>query len=57
MGAVLTNSSYDVNIPTNTRLFQIIAPDMGYISRVVLKPLSELDDTARGEGGFGSTGK
>ena len=56
MGAVLTNNIYDVTIPTNTRLFQIIAPDMGHISRVVLKPLSELDSTARGEGGFGSTG-
>jgi dUTPase len=57
MGAVLTNNNYDVTIPTNTRLFQVLAPDMGYISRVVLKPLSELDSTVRGEGGFGSTGK
>ena len=57
MGAVLTNTAYDVTIPSNTRLFQVLAPDMGHISRVVLKPLSELDSTARGEGGFGSTGK
>jgi dUTPase len=56
MGAVLTNSAYDVTIPTNTRLFQVLAPDMGHISRVVLKPLSELDSTSRGEGGFGSSG-
>ena len=56
MGAVLTNGS-NVSIPAGNRLFQVLAPDMGWISRVVLKPLSELDETARGEGGFGSTGK
>ena len=57
MGAVLLNTDYDVTIPSNTRLFQVLAPDMGHISSVVLKPLSDLDSTVRGEGGFGSTGK
>jgi len=57
MGAVLTNTAYDVTIPVNTRLFQILAPDMGNITRVILKPLSDLDTTTRGEGGFGSTGR
>jgi dUTPase len=57
MGAVLLNSSVDTKIDAGTRLFQVLAPDMGYIKKVVLKPLSELDETARGDGGFGSTGK
>jgi dUTPase len=56
MGAVLSNGNEDVSISEGIRLFQILAPDMGHISRVVLRPLSELDETARGEGGFGSTG-
>ena len=56
MGAVMTNNTYDVTIYSNTRLFQVLAPDMGHIKTVVLKPLSELDSTTRGEGGFGSTG-
>jgi dUTPase len=58
MGAVLPNRENSMPaIEAGTRLFQILAPDMGYISRVELKPLSELDETGRGEGGFGSTGK
>lgn len=59
MGAVLQNNeNEDVTlIPAGTRLFQVLAPDMGWISRVVLKPLSELDETNRGDGGFGSTGR
>lgn len=59
MGAVLQNNpEEDVTvIEAGTRLFQVLAPDMGWISRVVLKPLSELDETNRGDGGFGSTGK
>ena len=56
MGAVLPISDH-VTIEPGTRLFQILAPDMGYISRVVLKPLNEIDVTSRGEGGFGSTGR
>lgn len=56
MGAVLANVT-QTTIEAGTRLFQILAPDMGYIAKVVLKPLAELDETNRGEGGFGSTGK
>jgi len=37
------------------RHFQILAPDMGWISEVRL--VSSLPETLRGEGGFGSTGK
>jgi dUTPase len=58
MGAVLPNRENSMTcIEPGTRLFQILAPDMGYISRIELKSLSELDETGRGEGGFGSTGK
>jgi dUTPase len=58
MGAVLPNRENSMPcIEAGTRLFQILAPDMSDISRVVLKPLNELDTTGRGEGGFGSTGK
>ena len=57
MGAVLSNGPVGSSIQEGTRLFQVLAPDMGWISRVVLRPLSELDETNRGEGGFGSTGR
>jgi dUTP pyrophosphatase len=59
-GAVLPIPKGDttpVQIKAGTRLFQILAPDMGYINWVSLRPLAELDTTSRGEGGFGSTGK
>jgi len=36
------------------RHFQILAPDMGWISEV--RRVTSLPDTLRGEGGFGSTG-
>lgn len=42
-------------IERGTRLFQILAPDMGHISEVRI--VDSLDTTERGEGGFGSTGK
>lgn len=57
MGAVLNNASEPSHIKAGTRLFQVLAPDMGWISRVVLLRESELDETSRGAGGFGSTGK
>jgi len=56
MGAVVSEA-YDVKIPAGSRLFQVLAPDMGDITRVVLRPLIDLDKTIRGEGGFGSTGR
>ena len=60
MGAVLVNPAmYEqgYQIEAGTRLFQVLAPDMGYISRVRLRPESDLDATSRGDGGFGSTGR
>jgi dUTPase len=41
-------------IEEGTRLFQIVAPDMGWIREVRL--VEVLPETVRGEGGFGSTG-
>ena len=55
MGAVLPMR--DTTIEKGQRLFQVLAPDMGHISLVVVRPESELDTTVRGEGGFGSSGK
>ena len=44
------------SLKKNTRLVQIIAPDMGHITEVILCNESDLDVTSRGAGGFGSTG-
>lgn len=58
MGAVLPNRENAFPcIEAGTRLFQILAPDMGHISRIEINPMEYLDATARGDGGFGSTGK
>jgi dUTPase len=37
------------------RLFQIVAPDMGWIRNV--RVVTSMNSTERGEGGFGSTGR
>jgi dUTP pyrophosphatase len=42
-------------IEAGQRLFQILAPDLGWISNVQIVDI--LDVTSRGEGGFGSTGR
>jgi dUTP pyrophosphatase len=42
-------------IDAGMRLFQICTPDLSPFSRVEL--VDELDETSRGAGGFGSTGK
>jgi len=42
------------SIEAGTRLFQILAPDLGHIAKVVY--VNSLPETVRGEGGFGSTG-
>lgn len=55
MGAVYPICN-NVVIEKGTRLFQILAPDMGNISKVSILPLNQLDSTSRGSGGFGSTG-
>jgi dUTP pyrophosphatase len=46
-----------VDIKEGDRLFQVLAPGMGWIRKVVVLSKSELDTTSRGAGGFGSTGK
>jgi dUTP pyrophosphatase len=56
MGAVVPYAFQTVKIVDGARLFQVLAPGMGHISKVILRHQSELDTTARGEGGFGSTG-
>ncbi len=56
MGACLPIVGSEVKLVEGERLFQILAPDMGHISSVVVRPLAELDATARGTGGFGSSG-
>ena len=48
------NPTERLSLDAGTRLFQIVAPDMGYIKEV--EYVATLSATARGEGGFGSTG-
>jgi len=45
----------DTSVKEGERLFQILAPDMGWIRHVRL--VDSLPNTVRGDGGFGSTGK
>lgn len=54
MAKVDNIGDFDVHIKQKERLFQIAAPDLRPIHIKVVDTLSE---TARGEGGFGSTGK
>lgn len=49
----LATGSYEIE--EGTRLFQIVAPDMGWIREVRI--VDSLPETLRGEGGFGSTGR
>lgn len=49
------NPTNPYDIDEGTRLFQILAPDLGWIQEVRI--VDSLPETARGEGGFGSTGK
>ena len=44
-----------VSIAKGQRLFQMVAPDMGWIKEVRI--VDSLPETSRGEGGFGSTGR
>lgn len=56
MGAVLPIAGLPApEIKKGTRLFQILAPDMGWIKNILI--VGSLNDTVRGEGGFGSTGQ
>lgn len=43
------------NVSRGDRLFQIVAPDMGWIRNIRI--VDSLPDTSRGAGGFGSTGR
>lgn len=54
MAPVVSVGSNFTSVEKGTRLFQIIAPALGYIKEVVY--VDSLPDTVRGEGGFGSTG-
>ncbi len=49
------STAMSVQAKKGERYFQIVAPDMGWIREVRI--VTELPDTARNEGGFGSTGK
>lgn len=54
MAPVITVGSSPVSLEAGTRLFQILAPDLGYIGEVAY--VDSLPETVRGAGGFGSTG-
>jgi deoxyuridine 5'-triphosphate nucleotidohydrolase len=54
MAPMLSVGSNQTTVEEGTRLFQIIAPALGYIKEVAY--VDSLPDTLRGEGGFGSTG-
>jgi len=54
MAPVISVGSSVKSIEKGTRLFQILAPDLGHIKEVVY--VDSLPETLRGEGGFGSTG-
>jgi dUTPase len=54
MAPMLTVGTNYKSLEAGTRLFQIIAPALGYISEVAY--VDSLPSTVRGEGGFGSTG-
>jgi dUTP pyrophosphatase len=55
LGAVRNVTSTDVLVGRGERLFQIVAPNMGHIKETVA--WDSLDETVRGDGGFGSTGR
>jgi len=54
MAPMLSVASNSSTVPAGTRLFQVSAPALGYISEVAY--VDSLPNTLRGEGGFGSTG-
>jgi dUTP pyrophosphatase len=55
MCAVRNMSNEAYNVERGTRLFQIVSNDMLPFKNVEI--VEDLDDTSRGSGGFGSTGK
>lgn len=56
MAPVISVGTNLKTVEAGTRLFQIVAPDMGYIKSVAYVREEDLTTTARGAGGFGSTG-
>ena len=56
MAPMISVGSALKNINAGTRLFQIVAPDMGYITSVTYVSNLKDFDGVRGSGGFGSTG-
>ena len=54
MAPLVSLWSNQTNVEAGTRLFQIIAPALSYISEVAY--VDSLPETKRGSGGFGSTG-
>jgi dUTPase len=54
MAPMVSVTEYTKAVDAGTRLFQVIAPALGYIKEVVY--VDSLPETVRGEGGFGSTG-
>jgi len=55
MSPMVSVGSLKNSVKAGTRLFQVIAPALGYINEVSY--VDSLPDTVRGEGGFGSTGQ
>ena len=51
---IISVGSNLLSVDAGTRLFQILAPNLGYINQVIY--VESLDETSRGSGGFGSTG-
>ena len=54
MAPMVSVTEYTKAVDAGTRLFQVIAPGLGYIKEVAY--VDALPETVRGEGGFGSTG-
>ena len=50
---VKNNSSFYVTLPKGTKLAQLV---LEHIHQMEFEEVEELDDSDRGEGGFGSTG-
>jgi dUTPase len=58
MGAFWNMTKHDVTLTRGQRLLQIVSRDMTSFSSVeIVGSAEELGVTARGEGGFGSSGR
>jgi len=56
MAAVDNIKNEDYSIKAGQRLFQICGPNLEELKVIVVDNVSELSESERGEGGFGSTG-